>query len=318
MTVINTWIWLGFSLFIASALLIDTFLLSKQHARMHSSVRVVLFWVGVWVSLAFVFNGLLWLYLNHTVGLAIANQKALEFFTGYLIEESLSVDNLFVFYMIFQQFHIPIVYQHRVLSYGIWGAIIMRLLFILLGTWLVRQFHWILCVMGVFLLMTGVKILFFKDQQRDITENLIIRGLKKIFRITHELHDNHFFIHKNGLLYATPLFIALVLVEFSDVVFALDSIPAIFAVTTDPFIVWSSNIFAILGLRTLYFLLANAADRFALLKYGIALILIFVGTKMLIEPWFKLPVSISLAVVLAILSSFIMISLLQRFRIRND
>jgi tellurite resistance protein TerC len=304
----NIWIWLGFSLFLVIALSIDFLVLGEKHARAQDSMWAILYWTLGWVVLALLFNSALWLYLNYSASPAFANQKALEFLTGYLIEKSLSIDNLFVFYMVFQQFHIPIAYQQRIFAYGIWGAIIMRLLLILLGTWLVHRFHWLLYIMGAFLLLTGIKMLFFKEQEKDVTENLFVQLLKKFLRVTNEIKDNHFFVRKKGLLYVTPLFIALLLIEFSDLIFAFDSIPAIFAITTDPFIVWSSNIFAILGLRALYFLLAGLIGRFHLLKYGIALILVFVGLKMVIEPWLQIPVLISLGAIISILMLFAWLS----------
>lgn len=304
----NIWIWVGFSLFLLIALGIDTFFLQEKHIRSQGSMRAIMYWTLAWVSLALLFNVLLWLYLYCTTDIVIANQKALEFFTGYLIEKSLSVDNLFVFYIVFHHFRIPMHLQQRVLSYGIWGAIIMRLILILLGVWIVKQFHWILYLMGVVLFLTGLKIMFVEEKEKDLTETWIIKGIKRVLRVTSEFHENHFFIYKNGLLFATPLFVALIFVEISDLIFAMDSIPAIFAITRDPFIVWSSNIFAILGLRALYFLLAGMVNRLEFLKYGIALILIFVGFKMVSEPWFSIPIGASLGIIAAILLIFAIIS----------
>lgn len=306
----NIWIWLGFSIFLVIALGVDTFLLEERHVRSQQSMRAILIWTLGWVTLAFLFNGLLWIYLYYTADLAVANQKSLEFLTGYVIEKSLSVDNLFVFYIVFHHFRIPVHSQQRVLSYGIWGAIIMRLLVILLGVWIVKQFHWVLYLMGIVLLLTGLKIIFMKEKEKDLAETWIIKMMKRVMRITHEFHDNHFFVRKNALLYATPLFLALVFVEFSDLVFAMDSIPAIFAITRDPFIVWSSNIFAILGLRALYFLLAGMVSRLEFLKYGIALILIFVGFKMVSEPWLPISIGLSLGMIVSILVIFSVISVM--------
>lgn len=302
------WIWLGFSVFLIIALVADTWLVSHSKTRSHQTMRAAIFWSLFWISSALIFNLMLWFYLRHQSGVQLANTKALEFFTGYVIEKSLSVDNLFVFYMVFKQFHIPHDYQQRVFSYGIWGAVIMRLLVILTGSVLVQKFHWILYVMGVFLLLTGIKIFFAKEQEKDLSETIAIRILRRFMRITTEFHGNNFFIRQKGVLVATPLFVALFFIEFSDLVFALDSIPAIFAITTDPFIVWSSNIFAILGLRALYFLLSGMINKFRLLKYGIALILIFVGMKMVIEPWVHVPVGMSLSVIGSILLSFAALS----------
>jgi tellurite resistance protein TerC len=307
----NGWLWLGFSLFLVFALSVDTLILDKKHARPHQSIRAALIWTFVWITCALVFNALLWVYLSVTSEQAVANEVALTFFTGYLIEKSLSVDNLFVFYMIFKQLHIPLAYQQRVLSYGIWGAIIMRLLLILLGAWLVREFHWVLYLMGAFLLLTGCKMLFIEAKERDLSQSVIIKIIQRFFRVTHELHEEHFFIRKNALFYATPLFVAVVFVEISDLIFAFDSIPAIFAITQDPFIVWSSNIFAILGLRAMYFLLAGVISRFDLLKYGIALILIFVGFKMVIEPWVHVSIGMSLGFIAGVLVLFTVASVMR-------
>jgi tellurite resistance protein TerC len=302
------WIWFGFSVFLVIALCADTWLVNHSKRRSHQSMRAAISWTVFWVSCALVFNLLLWIYLNYQSGPHIANAKALEFLTGYVIEESLSIDNLFVFIMVFKQFHIPAAYQQRVFSYGIWGAVIMRLSVILIGIAMVQKFHWLLYVMGVFLLLTGMKLLLLQDEEKDLTESFVIRILKRFTRVTHELHGNQFFIKKNGLLYATPLFVALFFIEFSDLIFAFDSIPAIFAITTDPFIIWTSNIFAILGLRSLYFLLSGMLSTFRLLKYGIALILMFVGMKMVIEPWVHISTLVSLGVIASILLLFVVMS----------
>ncbi len=302
----NDWsssVWLGFSLFLLLALSMDAFLL-KKNGRTHTSVRTAIKWSLVWVAAALTFNALLWLYLYHYFDLALANRKALDFFTGYLIEKSLSIDNLFAFYILFQQFQIPPAYQQRIFSYGIWGAIIFRLILILLGSWLITEFHWVLFLMGAFLLVTGIKMLRASAETTDLYASKTFLFLQKKFRFSKELAGEKFFIRKNNLLYMTPLFLAVIFIEITDIVFAFDSIPAIFAITTDPFIVWSSNIFAILGLRALYFVLAGMVERFYLLKYGIALILIFIGIKMLLEPWLSIPVGISLAIIASILISF--------------
>ncbi len=308
--------WVGFSIFLILALTIDTFILGRKHTHSATTMKSALCWTFIWVACAFIFNGLLWLELYFTATTAIANQKSLEFFAGYLIEKSLSVDNLFVFYMVFQQFRIPPQYQPRVFAIGIWSAIILRLLLILVGVWLVTRFHWILYVMGAFLLLTGIKIFFAKDEEKNLADTFLIKTLKRFFRLTDKIESHHFFIRKSGLLYATPLFLGLVFIEISDVIFAFDSIPAIFAITTDPFIVWTSNIFAILGLRALYFLLAGMAERFHLLKHGIALILVFIGTKMLIAPWLHISVFVSLVVIVAILIIFSWLSL--KHNIKDD
>jgi tellurite resistance protein TerC len=265
--------------------------------------------VLVWVSLAMVFAALLWWYLNGTQGAEVAQRKTFEFLAGYLIEQSLSVDNMFVFVMIFSYFAVPPELQRRVLLYGVLGAIVMRAGMILAGVWLVSEFAWILYVFGAFLLITGVKMLIFADQEPDLEKNPLLRWLRNHLRITASFHAEKFFVRQNGVLWATPMFLVLVLIEASDLVFAVDSIPAIFAVTTDPFIVFTSNIFAIMGLRALYFLLADMADRFHLLKYGLAIVLVFIGGKMLAMPWFHLPIQWSLAIVGSIILVSVALSL---------
>lgn len=307
----NIWIWLGFTAFVVIALSIDTFYLDKKRGA-QVPMRVALYWSLTWISCALIFNGLLWIYLYYNFNPQVAHQVSLDFFTGYLIEKSLSIDNLFAFFLIFQQLKIPVANQRHVFSYGIWSAIVMRLVLILFGSWLIADFHWILYLFGAFLMLTGIKMFFVSHKDSDLHDSWIFKWLQRHVRITNELSGNKFLIIKNKLVYATPLLIALIFIEISDVIFAFDSIPAIFAITTDPFIVWTSNIFAILGLRALYFLLAGLIDRFSLLKYGIALILVFVGAKMLIEPWFNVPVEISLMVIALILISFSFLSMLLR------
>lgn len=310
------WLWLGFFTFVLFVLAIDTFCLGGRKAH-RVSTREALSWTVVWVSCAMIFNFLLWSYLTQTQGSIVANQKALEFFTGYFIEESLSVDNLFVFIMIFGYFAVPKEYQRRVLLYGVLGAIGMRLVVILLGIWLVSKMHWLLYMFGVFLVFTGIKMLFFANQDKDLADNALLHWLRRHLRLTGQFHDEHFWVRKNGLWYATPLLLVLIFIELSDLIFALDSIPAVFAVTQDPFIVFTSNIFAILGLRALYFLLAGMADRFHLLKFGIAIMLTFIGTKMLIAPWVHIPISIALSIVAAILITAALLSVLIPSRIRT-
>jgi tellurite resistance protein TerC len=220
------------------------------------------------------------------------------------------MDNIFVFVMIFSYFAVPLEFQKRILVYGVLGAIVLRALMILLGAWLIAQFHWVLYLFGAFLLITGIKMFIFADHEPDLAKNPLLKWLRSHVRITDGYHGDKFWIYEKGVRWFTPMFLVLVLIEFSDVVFAMDSIPAIFAVTKDPFIVFTSNIFAILGLRALYFLLADMADRFHLLKFGLAVVLIFVGTKMLIVDWFKIPVAVSLGVVIAVLGTSIMLSLI--------
>lgn len=300
--------WAGFIVFVLAMLALDLFVLGGKKAH-RVSVKEAGTWVVVWVTLALSFGALLWWYLDGTLGREVANRKALEFVTGYLIEQSLSVDNMFVFVMIFGYFAVPPELQRRVLLYGVLGAIVMRAGMIMAGVWLVQEFAWILYVFGAFLLITGIKMLVFADQQPDLDRNPLLRWMRGHMRITTSFHGQSFFVRHQGLLYATPMFLVLVLIEFSDLVFAVDSIPAIFAVTTDPFIVFTSNIFAIMGLRAMYFLLADMADRFHLLKYGLAIVLVFIGGKMLAMPWFHMPVQWSLAIVGGIIALSVVLSL---------
>ncbi|MEY3200639.1 MAG: hypothetical protein RIR70_189 [Pseudomonadota bacterium] len=305
--------WAGFIIFVCTMLALDLFVLGGRKAH-KVSAKEALGWVCMWVSLAFAFAGLLWWYLDANLGREIANRKTLEFITGYLIEQSLSVDNMFVFVMIFGYFAVPPELQRRVLLYGVLGAIVMRAGMILAGVWLVTKFSWLLYVFGAFLVITGVKMLIFADKEPDLEQNPLLRWLRGHMRITREFHGEKFFVRRDGLLWATPMFLVLLLIEASDVVFAVDSIPAIFAVTTDPFIVFTSNIFAIMGLRALYFLLADMADRFHLLKYGLAIVLVFIGVKMLIAPWFHVPIHWSLSMVGLIIASSIVLSLVSTNR----
>jgi TerC family integral membrane protein len=307
-SIASWWMWVVFSVFVLAMLSVDMFLLGR-HGAQKVSVKEALSWSIVWFVMALLFGGALWGWLDYTIGREIANTKLMEYLTGYLLEKTLAMDNIFVFVMLFSYFAVPLNYQKRVLVYGVLGAIVLRALMILLGAWLIAKFHWILYLFGAFLLITGVKMLLFADKEPDLANNPIINWLRKHIRITETFHEDKFWIIKNGQRWFTPMFLVLVLVELSDVIFAMDSIPAIFAITHDPFIVFTSNIFAILGLRALYFLLADMADRFHLLKYGLAIVLMFVGTKMLIVEWFKVPIDVSLAVVISILGISILLSL---------
>ena len=309
--------WAGFIAFVVLMLALDLFVFGGRKAH-RVPVREALAWVIAWVCLALSFAALLWWYLNGTQGAEVAQRKTLEFLAGYLIEQSLSVDNMFVFVMIFGFFAVPPELQRRVLLYGVLGAIVMRAGMILAGVWLVTQFAWLLYVFGGFLVITGIKMLVFAERQPDLEQNPLLRWLRGHLRITPGFHGEAFFIRKNGVLWFTPMFLVLILIEASDVVFAVDSIPAIFAVTTDPFIVFTSNIFAIMGLRALYFLLADMADRFHLLKYGLAIVLVFIGGKMLIAPWFHLPIQWSLATVGSIIALSIAASLMLASRQPNN
>ena len=307
-SIANWWMWSGFAIFVVAMLAIDMFLLGRNGAQ-KVSAKEALSWSLIWFAMALLFGAGLWGWLDHTAGRAIADTKTMEYLTGYLLEKTLAMDNIFVFVMIFSYFAVPLEFQKRVLLYGVLGAIVLRALMILLGAWLIAQFHWVLYIFGAFLLITGIKMLIFAGQEPNLADNPLLKWLKKHIRVTDDYHGDKFWIVKNGVRWFTPMFLVLVLIEFSDVIFAMDSIPAIFAITNDPFIVFTSNIFAILGLRALYFLLADMAKRFHLLKYGLAVVLIFVGVKMLIVDWFKIPVSVSLGVVVAVLGTSILLSL---------
>jgi len=302
------WMWAAFVGFVLVMLALDLFVFGGRQAH-KVSVKEAAAWSMVWVSLALAFNAGLWWHLNGTVGEEIADRKALEFLTGYLIEKSLSVDNVFVFLLIFSSFHVAAEYQRRVLLYGVLGAIVMRAVMILAGAWLVREFHWVLYLFGVFLVITGLRMLVMAEKEPDLEKNPLLRFARRHLRITEDYHGERFTVVKDGVRWFTPLFLVLLLVEASDLVFAVDSIPAIFAITTDPFIVFTSNIFAILGLRALYFLLADVAGRFHLLKYGLAMVLTFIGTKMLIAPWYHVPVAASLAIVAVLIGASVIASL---------
>lgn len=313
LTIVHTigtwWMWTGFFAFVLLVLIIDILFLGGKKTNIVTT-RTALSWTLIWISCALVFNGVLWLYLKSTVGAVIAHELALQFFTGYLIEKSLSIDNMFVFLLIFNYFAVPKANQRRVLIYGVLCAFVLRLVTILAGTWLVSQLHWILYLFGLFLLITGIKMLVFAQDKNDLNDNIALRWLRNHLRITETFHGEKFFIKQNSLIYCTPLFLVLILIEISDVVFALDSLPAIFAISSDPFIIFTSNVFAILGLRALYFLLVNMETKFHLLKYGIALMLSFIGLKMLIEPWANISIPIALSVVVAILATTVILSLL--------
>jgi tellurite resistance protein TerC len=274
------------------------------------SIKEAASWSVAWLGLALAFNALLWWYLNGTLGADVANQKSLEFLTGYVIEKSLSVDNVFVFLMIFSAFHVAPEHQRRILLYGVLGAIVLRAMMIIAGAWVVSEFNWVLYIFGVFLVITGIRMLVMAEKTPDLEQNPVLKFARKHLRITDGFQGEKFSVMQNGVRYFTPLFLVLLMVEISDVIFAVDSIPAIFAITTDPFIVFTSNIFAIMGLRALYFLLADMADRFHLLKYGLAFLLVFIGGKMLVAYWMHVPTTVSLLVIATILTSSIIASLL--------
>lgn len=292
-------LWIGFNAFVLAMLALD---LGVFHRKSHEvGVREALTWSAVWVTLALVFNAGLYFFRGPT--------PALEFFTGYLIEKSLSVDNIFVFALLFSYFAVPKLYQHRVLFWGVLGALVLRAFFIVAGAALLAKFHWILYVFGGFLILTGAKMALFSDKEMDPAENPVLKLIKRLIPVTPEYHGKSFFVRQGGKLWATPLFLVLVLVETTDVIFAVDSIPAIFAVTRDPFIVYTSNVFAILGLRSLYFLLAGVMGKFRYLKLGLAAVLVFVGIKMTAVDFVKIPGLVSLGVIALCLTVAVVASL---------
>ena len=301
-TIAPLWLWLVFVGFVLAALFVDFVLLKKQGAH-EVGVKQALNWSLVWVGLSFVFNALFWWAVKDSTGSsALANEKSLEFLTGYLIEKSLAVDNIFVFLLIFSYFSVPPAYQKRVLMIGIIGAIVLRTVMILVGGWLLAEFHWILYVFGAFLILTGVKMWWAAGQEPDLNHNPALKLLRKLLPVSKDYDGEKFWTVENGKKIATPLMMVIAMVALTDVIFAVDSIPAIFAITSDPFIVLTSNVFAILGLRAMFFLLQAAASRFHLLNYGLAVILVFIGSKMVLIDVFEIPVAVSLGVVLGILA----------------
>ena len=307
-TVGNIWMWSIFLGTVAVMLAIDLFLVGggKKH---RVSFKEAATWSVVWISVSLAFAGWLWWHLEATAGPDVAREKSLEFITGYLIEKSLAVDNVFIWLMLFGYFGVPVDLQRRVLVYGVVGAIAMRTLMILGGALLITRFHWILYVFGVFLLVTGVKMFWFAEEKPDLDDNPVVKWLRRHLNVTTTFSGERFFVTEKGVRHATPLFLALAMVESSDLIFAVDSIPAIFAITADPFIVLTSNVFAILGLRAMYFLLADVADRFSLLKYGLAVVLMFIGVKMVLIDVYAIPVGFSLAVVFTIIGASVGLSL---------
>ena len=295
-------VWAGFSVLVLSLLAIDLGLFNKQQKEL--THRQALLWTGIWIAVAVAFGAGVTFWYGH--------QRGLEFFTGYLIEEALSVDNLFVFIVLFGYFKVPPDLQRRVLFWGILGALLMRGLFIFLGAALLHRFHWLTWALGAFLIFTGGKLLFKgDDDEMDPSKNLALQLVRRLLPVTDQLEGIHFFVKKNGRRFATPLFVVLVVVEATDVVFALDSIPAIFSVTTDAFVVYTSNIFAILGLRSLYFLLAGAMTQFRYLNVGLAFVLMFVGAKMAGSAFFEVPIVVSLGIVASLLGGSILASIIK-------
>ena len=300
-TIGNVWLYLAFFGLVAVMLLID-FLGFRQKQDQEVKLKTAAYWSIAWVSVATLFGAGLWLYLQQTAGITLANSKVMEYFAGYLLEKSLAIDNVFVWLMIFAAFAIPPNLQRKILLYGVLGAIVLRTLFIFIGAWFVQEFSWVLYIFGAFLLYTGFKFLQGQEQQSNIEEMALLKWLRKHIRITPQLDGHKFFVRQNGLLWATPLFLVLLLVEVSDVIFAVDSIPAIFAVTSDPFIVLTANLMAILGLRAMFFLLAGAATKMHYLPYGLGIILIFIGFKMLMLDLFHMPIWLSLGFIIITLA----------------
>jgi len=294
------YVWIGFLAFVLLMLALD---LGVFHRKSHEvKIKEALIWSAVWISLAMVFNYGIYVYMGEI--------KAMEFLTGYVIEKSLSIDNLFVFIMIFSYFNVDKRYQHKVLFWGILGALIMRSIFIFAGVALINKFHWIIYIFGAFLIFTGAKMLFQKDEKIDPNKNPLVRLFKRFYPVTEIMHGDRFFVKINAKTVATPLFVVLLLVEFTDLIFAIDSIPAIMAISSDPFIIFTSNVFAILGLRALYFALAGITQYFHYIKYGLSAILVFVGLKMVLVDFYKIPVMISLFTILGILVISVIASLI--------
>ncbi|MDC8785678.1 TerC family protein [Roseateles koreensis] len=317
-TVAPLWLWFFFAGSVLAALFVDFVVLRKQGAH-EVSVKEAVQWSAVWVALSMAFNGLFWWAVKDSTGdVALANAKALEFLTGYLIEKSLAVDNIFVFLMIFTYFAVPVAYQKRVLMFGIIGAIVLRTAMILVGGWLIAEFHWVLYLFGAFLLLTGIKMWWAAGQEPDLEANPALKLLRRTLPVSANFDGERFFTVAQGKKMATPLLLVIALVGMTDVIFAVDSIPAIFAITSDPFIVLTSNIFAILGLRAMYFLLSAMATQFHLLSYGLAVILVFIGSKMMLIDVVKIPVFASLGVVVMILAITMVWSVRTAPNIQSD
>lgn len=298
---VSIWFWVIFNAMVLVMLALD---LGVFHRKSHVvSVKEALIWSGVWIGLALLFN----LFLHIQYGRTIA----LEFFTGYLIEKALSVDNIFVFVLIFTFFQIPAQYQHKVLFWGILSALLMRVIFIFAGVALLEKFHWSIYFFGAILIVTGIKMLTQKDKKMDPEKNPIMKWMRKIMPVTKELHGSNFFVKQDGKTWATPLFLVLIMIEITDLIFAVDSIPAILAVTKNQFIVYTSNVFAILGLRSLYFALAGVIERFKYLSIGLAIILVFVGLKMVLVDVYKIPIHLSLLFIVCTLFISVVISFVK-------
>lgn len=317
------WFYAGFTLFVLAMLALD---LGVFHKKAHEvTFKEASIWTTVWISLALIFNYLFYLYSQYRFSTherytsipgfdadEQAKTTALEFLTGFVVEKSLAIDNIFVFAVVFAYFGIPKIYQHRILFWGILGALIFRAIFIAMGS-VLMQYHWVVIFFGALLILTGIKMFFAGTQPQSLENNFIVKQLKKVFKVHPQIEGQNFFIKKDGVTFVTPLFLALIFLELSDIIFAVDSVPAIFALTKEPLIVFTSNIFAILGLRSMYFMLAGVMDRFAYIKYGLASVLVFVGLKMV---WLneafggKFPIVWSLAIIGTLIGSSIALSLI--------
>ncbi len=294
-----SYLWIGFNIFVLIMLALD---LGVFHRKSHEvNIKEALIWSLVWITLAMIFNYGIYEYMGKV--------KALEFFTGYVLEKSLSVDNIFVFILVFSFFKVPSSYQHKVLFWGILGALVMRVILIFSGVALLTKFHWLIYIFGAFLIFTGIKMMLQKDNHIEPDKNILVRLFKKFYPVTNDYHGDKFFVKIDAKRFATPMFVVLLVIEFTDLVFAVDSIPAILAITNDTFIVYTSNVFAILGLRSLYFALAGVMKYFRFLKVGLSVILVFVGTKMMIVDFYKFPITLSLGIIVGILIISVIASL---------
>ena len=309
-TIGNPWLWAGFGGLVVIALLVDLVLM--RHGGAHKvTFKEAAWWSLGWVALAMIFNGALWWYVGQTAGAAEANRVGLEFLTGYLVEKALAVDNIFVFLMLFTYFAVPEEQRQRVLVIGILGAIVLRAILIFVGAALLAKFHWLLYLFGAFLLLTGIKMWFAAGKEPDLDKNPVLRWITGHLPLINRYHGDALWLGRGKRRRYTPLFVVLVMIAVTDVIFAVDSIPAIFAITSDPFIVLTSNVFAVLGLRAMFFLLQGMADRFHLLPYGLALVLIFIGVKMLLIDAYKIPVIWSLTTVALTIAATVVLSLLR-------
>lgn len=287
----SVWEWVAFAAIITIMMFLD---LGVFHKKSHTvSIKESLIWTAVWIALALCFNT--WIYFS------MGSQLGLEFLTGYVIEKSLSIDNIFVISLIFSYFRVPAQFQHRVLFWGVLGALVFRIIFIFAGVALIQKFHWMIYVFGAFLIYTGINMLRGSDKKIDIETNPAIKLVRKFFKITPEFHGEHFSIMKNGVRYFTPLFLVLIMIESTDIIFAVDSIPAILAITPDPYIVFTSNVFAILGLRSLYFALNGIMEMFEYINYALSGILVFVGFKMIVSSYIKVPTLLSVGVIFTLI-----------------